>query len=141
MSISDATLSQDVWTSIRTRIVTANPTVVNSATGSTTSASVYASYNDKKATRPQIVIMPIQDDEDTFKFGGTEGRKSINVDIEIYHNTTEGIDQMSDTIKHALKQNDIDGIDLVSITTDYAFTNPDVTKYHLKTVTGTYLRE
>jgi len=141
MAINDSTISVDIFTEIRDKIVAGAPHVVNSSTNATTVASINAVYNDRKTTKPQIVIQPISLDENTFRFGGTEGRKSINVNLECYYSTTLGVDQLSDSIKYILKNNDILGIDLVGVVTDYAFTNPAESKFHMKTMTFTYIRE
>jgi len=141
MAISDSTISVDVFTEIRNKLVSTAPYVTNSSTSATYAASINAVYNDKNTTKPQIVIYPARISEDTFRFGGTEGKKAVNVNIECYYQNTLGVDQLSDQIKTALKANDIIGIDLVGIVTDYAFTNPAESKFHLKTMTFTYTRE
>ena len=141
MAISDSTISVDIFTEVRNKIVAGAPYVTNSSTSATTAASINATYNDKKTTKPQIVILPVSINEDTFKFGGAEGRKAINVNLECYYTTTLGVDQLSDQIKSILKDDDIDGIELVGVVTDYSFTNPAESKFHMKTMTFTYLRE
>ena len=139
--VSDSTLSTDVFTEIRNKIVAAAPYVTNSTTSSTSAASILAVHNDTKTTIPQIVINPIVYDEANWKFGGTEGKKFINVIIDCYYKNTLGIDQMSDQVLTALKVNDISGIDLVGVTGDYAFNVNNEAKFHLKSTTFTYDRE
>ena len=141
MSISDSSLSVDVFSEVRSKIVAAAPYVTNSTTSETTLAQVRAAYNDKEPVRPQIVINPIEKDEANWKFGGTEGKKFININIECYYKNTLGVDQLADSVETALKANDINGIDLIGVVSSYAYTNPVLIKYHMKGITFTYDRE
>jgi hypothetical protein len=141
MAINNSTISVDVWTTIRSIIVAANPVVTNSQTGSTTLASVRASYNDTEPARPQIIIQPMGYDESQYKFGSGVGRRMINLTIECYHSSTLGIDQLGDIVANAVQSTIIDGIELVGITTDYAYNTSADQKYHLKTVTFSFDRE
>lgn len=141
MAINDSTLSVDVWNDIRAKLVATGLYVTNSKTGTTTSASIRASYHDETATRPQVIINPINYDEANWYFGSKHGKKMINVFIECYYKNTLGIDQLSDQVLDAVKDNDISGVNLIGITTDYAFSDPNENKYQLKTITLTYDRE
>jgi hypothetical protein len=141
MVIADATISQDVWSAVRTKVVAAAPYVSNSSTAATTAASINSVFNDKTAARPQIIINPALIDEGDWKFGGLQGKKVINVVIECYYSNTLGIDQLWDQVRAALDDNDLDGIDLVAITTDYGFSSPGEQKFHVKSGTFTYQRE
>jgi hypothetical protein len=142
MTISDTTISQDVFNSIRAKVVAAAPYVYNATTTTTVAASIVASYNDKTPSRPQIVINPALIDENEWKFGSSQGKKVINVVIECYYNNTLGIDQLFDSVRAALVANDIDGMDLMAISSDYGVaTNPADAKYQLKSGTFTYERE
>ena len=141
MAINDQSISVDVWNTLRSIIVSANPIVTNSQTNGTTLASVRASYNDAEPTRPQIIIQPIGYDESEYKFGKAAGRKFINVTVECYHSNTSGIDQLSDTVAYAVQSTSINGMELIGITTDYAFNTSNDQKFHLKTVTFSFDRE
>lgn len=145
MSISDNTLSVDVWNTVRSVLVEASIKITNTTTAGTKTASVLASYNDKKPSVPQIIIQPIDSDESEYKFGSSNGRKFINVTIECYYQNTLGVDQLSDgskaAIREACEDGTITGMDLVGVTETYAFTDPNQTKFHLKTVTFTFDRE
>jgi hypothetical protein len=142
MAINDSTISQDVFDSIRSKVVAASPYVVGATTTTTIAASVLAAYNDKTPARPQIVINPALIDEDEWKFGGLQGKKVINVVVECYYANTLGIDQLWDQVRVALVANDIEGIDLISVTSDYGFaSNPADAKFHVKSGTFTYERE
>jgi hypothetical protein len=80
-------------------------------------------------------------DEDSWKFGGSQGKKMINVVIECYYSNTLGVDQLFDQVRAALDDNDIDGIDLVGISSDYGYNTSAEQKYHVKSGTFTYERE
>jgi uncharacterized protein YaiE (UPF0345 family) len=139
MAISDSTLAQNVFTDVRSALVAAS---ITTSIGSTvSSANILAAHPDKVYAKPQIVILPIQSDEGDFKFGGSEGRKAINVVIECYSDKSLGVDQLADGVRAALKANTITGIDLVGFSEDYAFNSPGENKFHLKTLTASYLRE
>lgn len=141
MAIADSTLITDVWTEIKSALVAAAPYVTNTTTSATTAATINAAYNDKTPSRPQIVIYGMDMSEDNWRFGGTEGKKLINVPVECYHKTSRGVDEMSNQIMVALKENSIDGIDLVGVTVDTAFDIANSNKYHLKTLMFSYDRE
>ena len=141
MAIANNTLSQNVWTDVKAELVAASLETTNPSTSSTTSANITGSYNDKSGAKPQVVISPILMTESDFKFGGTAGKKFINVVIDIYSNKPIYIDQLADQVKAALADNDISGIDLVNVAEDYAFSSPGEQKYHLKSLTFTYVRE
>ena len=141
MAINNSTISTDVWNTLRSVIVAANPVITNPQTSATTLASVKASYSDSQPARPQIIIQPIGYDESEYKFGAPVGRRMINVTVECYHEATYGIDQMADIVANAVQSTSINGIELVGITTDYAFNTSADQKYHLKTVTFSFDRE
>jgi hypothetical protein len=142
MAISDTSLSVDVFNTVRSVLLNASITVTNgTATTDTSSAGLYASFNDKNASRPQVIINPIMVDEDSYKFGSTRGKKFINITIDCFYKNTLGIDQMHDQVVNALSSTSIDGIDLVGVTTDVDFDSPGDQKYHRKSGTFTFTRE
>lgn len=143
MSISDATISNDVFDVVRTTLVAANISVTEA--GNTRKSSVLAQYNDKKPTLPQIVITPIDISEDSYRFGGKYGKKFINVIVECYYPNTYGVDVMADATREAIitamDNGSITGMDLSAITESYGFINQDENKFHLKSITFTFIRE
>jgi len=148
MTISNATLSSDVFTTVRSVLVDAAIKVSYTNKEAQTkykSATVLAQYNDKSPSVPQIIIMPAGISEDNFKFGYSEGKKFININVECYYKTTKGVDELSDAVKVAIKDacedGTIVGMDLLAISEDYAFVNPNDMKFHLKTLTLTFDRE
>jgi len=145
MSITDQNINSDVFTAIRTVIVSANPKVTNSTTSKTKITSTLAVNNDETISMPQIVIIPADISEGEFKFGGTEGKKLINVGVECYYKNTLGVDQLSDAVKHAIKaacaNNTISGMSLVGVSENYALGTTDESKVHLKTIVFTFDRE
>lgn len=141
MTISDSTLNVDVWNDVKSVLVAANLKVTNSSTGSTTAATIAASYNDKTPTRPTVIVMPISKSENDFKFGGTYGKRMINIGIECYASNTLGVDQLADQVEAAMIGNTWDGMSIVGVTSDVAFINPNEAKYQLKTLMYTFDRE
>ena len=131
MTISDSTIRTDVWTAVKNKIVAA-------ALG----ADVNGNYKDKLSVKkPQIVIAPINKDEAEFKFGSINGKKTINIFIDVYADTSLIADTLSQGIDNALAQNDIDGMDLIALSSDTAFVNPQEIKYKLVNLVYTYQRE
>lgn len=139
--VSDQNLSTDVWTAIRTLLVAGTIQTTNTTTEETTNASILATYNDKKTNSPQVIINPIETDEALNKFGGSEGKKVINVIIDCYAHNGLGADQLADDVKYILKGNEISGIELIAVTTNINFDTSNERKFHLKSLTFTYQRE
>jgi len=130
LTINDATISVDIFTDIRTKLV-----------AGLSSASVNASYNDRNGGKNQVVITPVSINEDFDKFGGTEGKKAITVVLMMYHSDTLSLDTLCDEVRVAIKANDISGMSLVSIDEDYAFNLSLEDKLHSKSFSCAYLRE
>jgi hypothetical protein len=142
MSISDATLSSDVWTAVKTLLVSATPTVTLGGTSPTTyTATIAASYNDKAIATPTIVVNPIDIDEQVIKFGNTRGTQVITVTMDCYYKNTLGVDQLADQVINALATTAIEGLPLSGWTTTTAWVNPNEAKYQLKTVVAAFRRE
>jgi len=141
MAISNQTLSTDVWTTTRTALVANTPYVTNTATATTTAASINATFNDQGAVRPQVLIEPVDYTEDTYKFGGYEGKKFINMNIMCYAKNTRQADELKDQVVYTLKRTDFDGQEIVAITTDHAFNQSSQNKYEMTSVNFTFDRE
>ena len=136
MAINNDTLYSDIYTAVKTVLLAA------SLTASGKSASVDASYNDKKQVSPQVIIEPVDDSEGPrYKFGNNQGKQTINISISAYYKTTKGVDELKQQIKVAMKANEFDDLMLKSIGVDNAFMNPNQAKYHSSTLTFTYDRE
>lgn len=135
MAISNSTLDVDVWNEVRSTLVAASITVDSST------VPVRAQYNDKASEKPQIIIIPIDNSEDTFKFGSYDGRQLVNVNIECWAGNTADMDYIADEVKTTLKENPLSGMDIVGISTNYGFNTINDNKYHLKVITFTYMRE
>lgn len=141
MAINDTSISVSVWDAVKAKLVAAAPTVSNLSTSATTAASIRAAYNDTEPARPQIILNPAIIDEADWKFGGTQGKKIINVLVECYADKSSYVDQLWDQVRAALVIDDIDGVDLRAIASDYAFSSPGDQKFHMKSGTFTYERE
>ncbi len=142
MTITDANIYTTVFTDVRAVIVAAAPFVTNLSTSATTSAGIEGKYNDKKTTKPQIIIEPPVKDESTgWKFGSNEGRKFINIVIECYHSGLLGTQQLAEQVEAAIKANEFEGMELVGVTSDQAFVDPNRSKYQMKSITLTFDRE
>lgn len=140
MSISDNTISQDVWTSVRNKLVAANLFATNTATSTTIPANITGSHPDNTLNKPHVVINSAQIPESEFRFGGTEGKKFINVLIDVYAPNSQFMDQISDQIRVAIKADDIEGMSLIDLADTVAFINPAFQKYHQRTFTAVYVR-
>ena len=138
MTINYDTLGVDVWNAVRTKLVAANLTATNSTNATTYAANITGNHPDKVNNKPHVVINPIDAPESEFRFGGTEGKKFINVVIDVYTSNPIHLEQLSDQIKKALKANDL-GINLVEISDSYLFVNPEFQKYHQKTIVARYV--
>ena len=138
--ITNDNLNVSMFNAVRSAIVNSNPKVTES-TGKFRRASVKAVYDDAKVTTPQIIISPLSVLESEYTFGSNDGKKLINVSVDCYYNNTLGIDQLSDQVTKAVKDEDYEVLDLVGVSSDYAFVNPNEAKFHLKTVTFTFLKE
>jgi len=141
MAVSDSTLDTSVWDEVKSIIVAAAPYITNSTTSATEAATINAMYNDKTANRPQVTIEPIEVDESLNRFGGTEGRKFINITIMCTYTNGLGADQLTEQVTTALKSNTIAGIELVGLTSGYDFNVAARSKVQSKTTTYTYDRE
>ena len=141
MAISDNTLTSDIWTEIRTLIVSANPIVTNSTTGATTLAGVKAVFNDSGAARPQIIVRPVTPSTKNHKFGETVSAKNVTVLIECYADNTLGTDQLFDQVSYLLETNPIAGIEITDLDSDYAMNIAANSQYQMKSLSLTYDRE
>jgi hypothetical protein len=142
--VNDATLSVDIFDAIRTKLVALAPYVSNLTLTTTTAATINAVYNDKQPSRPQVTINPASYTEDNWKFGSSQGRKLINVNIDCYAENTLGVDQLFDQIAAYLKDETtgaISGLQLAAVASDYGFSSSGSNKYHVKSATFTYDRE
>lgn len=139
MAISDSTLAQNVWDDVRSLLVSAS--IITTVGASTSNVNITGSYPDKISAKPTIVILPVMLSEGDFKFGGSYGKRIINVVIECWTDKTVALDQMADAVREAMKGNSLDGLNLVEISEDYAFNSPGENKMHLKTITFSYMRE
>jgi hypothetical protein len=141
MAISDSSLSVDVWNEMRTCLVAAAPYITNSSTSATTAASIKATYNDETASKPLIVIEESTTSESMNKFGGTEGRKFINVTVDCYYNNSLGTAQLVDQCRNAIKAYSWPGMEVVAFAEDVAFNTSNRSKVFLKSLTVTFDRE
>ena len=137
--VSNQTLSVDIWNSVRTILVAAALQVTDGSTVS--DATIAAAYNDKKTSKPQVIIYPIEKDEASFKFGSNEGKKFINMNILCYAKNTRQADELKDQVVYTIKRTDFDGMDIVAVTTDHAFNSSNDNKYELTSVNFTFDRE
>ena len=140
MAITDQSIYTSTWTEIYTVLAAANLITTNSATGATTAVKIGGSFNDE-SIKPQVVIHPVEKDEEAPKFGGNEGKKFINVIIDCYGTRGASVDQMNEQVEYALKYNQIIGIDMIGMISNGGFEPIAGNKYQLKSTTFTYDRE
>lgn len=141
MSISDATVSVDVFNEVRTALVSASIKITEETGGATKTASVVSAFPNDRKSVPLILITPITKSENEFKFGKTTGRQFINVTVDCYYITTRGIEQMSDQVETAIKATTFSGMELVGITSDTGFSDQNSGQYYVKSLTFTFDRE
>ena len=125
MTINNTTFYTDLYTEVRTVLLAAS---ITNPDGDT--PEVLGSYNDKKATRPQIIIEPANLSEARYKFGSTEGKKIVNLTITIYDKKRGNVNSVLQQVQAAIKANDFDDLMLTEMSTDDAFVNPNDAKYH-----------
>ena len=140
MTISNATISSDVWYSVKTAIYNASPTVTLTGT-EVKQASVIPSYKSSRTTTPQIVVNPIEKSESEYKFGANRGRMFINITVDCYYSTTLGVDQLADQVEEAVSNYDFGNMELVAMSSDYAYTDPSAQDFHLKSITFSFDKE
>ncbi len=145
MAINNNTLSVDVFNTVMTVLVANKPKVTNTTTHKTKTASIAVAYNDKKVDAPQIVLYAPQISESGYRFGESQGKKSITVVVECYYDNALGANQLSDsvtaTIKEAIDNQTITGVDLIAIEKEVAITDPSQIKFQLTSVAFIFDRE
>ena len=143
MAIADSTLAQNTWTDVKATLVASSITtsILSGSTTTSVSANITGDFPDSTISKPQIVILPVFIDESDYKFGGSYGKRTINVVIEVYARRSKEVDELADKVRESLKGNALDGLNLMGISEDYAFTSPGDVKTHLKTLTFSYERE
>ena len=142
MAISNDTLDSDVFSEIRTILVAAAPSIIDSlATPTVVSAAINATFNDKQITTPQVVINPIELDESMFKFGSVQGRKIVNAEIECYARISDYIDQLAGQVRRVMLNNTLSGMDIIGITSDSGVTEANDAKWQRKSLVFSYMRE
>jgi hypothetical protein len=141
MAINDQTLSTDVFTDLRNLLVAANLQTTTQTTGAVTTASILAAYNDKVPAKPQVVLTPASISESDYKFGGSRGKRFINVTVDCYGDTTLACNQLQDQVVYTVSETGVAGLNLVGYTSDYAMQAYGDNKFHLKSITFNFDRE
>ena len=136
MTISNSTFYTDLYTAVRNILLVAS---LETTLGD--NPEVLGSYNDKKVTRPQVIIEPAEISEARYKFGSNEGKKFVNLSISIYASKRKFVNELAQQVEVAMKGTDLDDLALVAMDIDNAFVNPNEAKYHLTTLTFTFDRE
>lgn len=140
MTISDATLGVDVFTTIRTALVDASIKITEDD-GSKKSASVLPAYSNTKATLPQIIVESPSKDESEYKFGSNTGRQFISVTVTCFYTTAKGCEQLRDAVNNTISNLSLNEMQLVGVTFDNAFSDPNDGSYHEKSATFTFDKE
>lgn len=134
MVITDSTINNEVWSAVKTRIVTGLALDV-------ISASVVPSYTGRKLSKPIVVIPPLEKGKGVLKFGDSSGRYDITVNIFVVANNTDDVDTISQAVENYLEEDDIDGIAYLSHITSYDFSQVNDAPYHTKSISVSYVRE
>lgn len=127
---------------MRACIVAASVYTTNQTTSATSAVSVVSgNFNDKVPVRPEIAIHPVEKEEANAKFGGTEGKKMLNVFVDCWADKTLYVDQIAQQVEAAVKAYAWDGVQLVAVTSNNGLSLEADNKYQLKTLTFTFDRE
>lgn len=122
-----------MWTAMKTLIV-------NTLATAGVTASVEATYNDKKLSKPLVVISPVNDSEDSYSFGGEQGNKNIPVVVTIYSSSSLSMDTIKDLLVTEFKKDSIVGAHFIGYDTDYDFNYDYKNPVHAKTITVNYIK-
>lgn len=143
MTITDTSLATNIWTDINAVLVSANivASVISGSVSSTVLAGINGSYNDKHVSQPQVILNPITISEQSPKFGGTYGRRAINVIVEVYHPNGRAVDYMADQVRTAIATNSISGITLVGVSDEPDFFSPGDNKIKSRVIVFHFDRE
>ena len=133
MTINNDTLSSDVWTAIKNRVVSALST-------ESITASVESSYNDKKLTKPLVVIDPVNINENSYYLNDNEGDKKIPVVVTVYSKTGLTMDTVADALIKHFKMDDVVGLAFTGYDTDNDFNYDYKNPQWAKTITLNYYR-
>jgi len=134
MTITDSTLNNSVWLAVKNRVVSGLST-------DGISASVDTSYNNKKLSKPIVVIPPFEKGKSELKFGNTSGRYDIAFNILVLASNTLDVDTVSQSVENSLEADDIVGISYEGHLTSYDFQEINDAPYHIKNVSINYTRE
>jgi hypothetical protein len=137
--VEDKTLKVDIWNAIRSALV-GKVYITNTATTTTTVASIVATFNDEYPSKPIVEVMPLRVEETLDEFSNIQGNKDILVTINCYYKNSLGVDQMDDQITDILKTTKINGISLRSIYSGIPLI-PNDNKYHIKSLSISYNRK
>jgi len=141
MTVSDSTVYIDIFTDIRSILVSANLATTNSSTGATSTATIAADYNDKAPNKTQVIINGADKDMSRFKFGKARGREFINVTIDCYDPKTLGVAQLASQVEEAILSASWPGMSIVAVSSNQGFLTVNDTRYHIKSLTFTFDRE
>jgi len=130
MTIQDTSLSSDAFTALRNVIVSGVPSV-----------PVYATYNDKLISKPQIVIQPFSISEELDRFNTIEGKKFLTGVVDVYASTGLLCDSTADKVRYAVKSNVPDGLQLIDYNEDADYSEEGGRKFFLKTFSFNFLRD
>lgn len=143
MAIDDDFIKTSVWTDIRGVLVSASiiGSTVSGSVSSTSSASIVGEYSDEHKNKPQVVIHPVVLSEADFKFGGTYGKRTLNVPIECFHSNGKALDYMDDMVSRTLANSTPSGLSLVSVESATDFGTPADNKVKSRMTVFTFTRE
>jgi hypothetical protein len=132
--IDDKSFRTSLWTSVKNNIL-------STLTEETITASVEASYNDKKLAKPIIVIDPVIVSEGGFSFGGVNGRRGVTAPVHIYAGTGYEVDTLGELLVHGFKARPIQGLVLSTIEDSYDYEEVSGNKVHLLSLSMGFIRE
>lgn len=129
----------DIYTALN--LMLTSPTLSITSAAVTQTVTVRAQFNDQQAVKPVVVIPSATKDEIFNKFSSEQGKKFINVPIEVYASNTLFRDLIIEEIEDRLKKRDWGNYSLIRVNTIPSFVNPQQVKYHAATMSIDFQKE
>jgi hypothetical protein len=136
VAITDSTVRNTVYESVYDLVNTNKSSWVSDT-------ALYGGYPDNEdISFPNIIIMPIDVDEDSYTVDTDRNvsTKMIMVNIEVYSKKNKDLDKISDGLTAMFRANQITGLFLVSVAENTQVVMPNDLKLKSKVLTFTFKR-
>ena len=132
VTIADSTLRANVYEHIYDLLTAAHL--------ASSTATVTAAFIDDDEAFPQVVLHPIDVEDDEFTFSQSDSRASVQLLIEVFTKKNKQQDQIADAIGALLKSTKVAGLSLVGMRGGVTFDTQSNSKLHVRALTITYVR-